>query len=107
MTLSRGPWLGGGAGFLIARVGLAKKKRLAIVVSLLLFTVGGVIAHRRTAEYAKLAREDAAGTIALGETKSSAAYRTRLYNIYKPIAEEGGWFGWSSTAYPRAFAKHP
>jgi hypothetical protein len=33
---------------------------------------------------------------------ASATYRTRLYNVYEPVAEAGGMFGWSTTAYPKA-----
>jgi hypothetical protein len=102
MTLSRGPLLGAAAGYLIARIGLTKGKRLAMVVALLLLTAGGVVVHEKAASFARaetgLTHADAAAS---DESKASAAYRTQLFEVYEPIAEEGGWFGWSATAFPR------
>jgi hypothetical protein len=101
MTLSRGPLLGVAAGYLIARVGLLKKKRLAIVFALLLIGAGAVIAHERAKAYARLDSEPASADGPKDEAKESATYRTRLYEVYEPIAIEGGLFGWSATAFPR------
>jgi hypothetical protein len=105
MTLSRGPLLGVAAGFLIAGVGLAKKKRSAMIVALLLLTAGGVIAHKKSVQYSKLAMEEAQGAIALDESKGSATYRTRLYEVYKPVAEAGGLFGWSGALFAQVAAR--
>jgi hypothetical protein len=95
MTLSRGPWLGTAAGFLIAGIGLVKNKRLAMAVALILGTAGAIAAHNKASQYAKVDVENAS------EAQSSAEYRTHLLDIYKPVAESGGLFGWSATAYPR------
>lgn len=106
LTLSRGPWLGAVAGYLIARVGLKKRKRLAMIVALLFLAIGGVLAHRSAVQLSKLSSdENTSAAIAMDERKSSAAYRTRLYEVYKPVAEEGGLFGWSGTLYPKAAAE--
>jgi hypothetical protein len=109
MTLSRGPWLGVAVGYLIARVGMVKKTRLAMIVALLLLTAGGVIVKRRVVEYSRIANQEAAsgGGIVLDESTSSATYRTRLYEVFEPVAEEGGLFGWSATAYQNAAVKYP
>jgi hypothetical protein len=105
MTLSRGPMLGLAAGYLIARIGWVKRKRLAMVVALLFLTAGGVVLHKKSVQYSELASEENQGAIALDESKSSATYRTRLYEVYKPVAVAGGWFGWSGTDYPKAAAQ--
>ena len=103
MTLSRGPELGTVAGYLIARVGVVKKKRLALIVALVLISAGFVIAHRRSVAYSRSeSQQTVLEEAAIDESKASATYRTRLYDVYKPVAEKGGWFGWSATAYPRA-----
>ena len=103
MTLSRGPALGVAGGYLIARVGLVKRKHLALAVALILLTIGGVLTRQRAAAYSMSDNDQTAvGDAAADETNSSATYRTRLYEIYKPVAEAGGLFGWSGTLYPKA-----
>jgi len=97
MTLSRGPWIGAVAGFLIARVGMVKNRRMAIVLALALATVGGVYAKVKTSQLAQISADD----MSLDESTSSAYYRTQLYTVYKPVAERGGLFGWSGSGYPR------
>jgi hypothetical protein len=102
MTLSRGPWLGAASGFLIAQIGLAKNKRLAVIAALVLGSIGGVLAHNQAAQYSKQAKEyEESGWQGLSETEASALYRTHLYDTYRPTAERGGLFGLSATAYPR------
>lgn len=102
MTLSRGPCLGAAAGWLIARIGPSKRKIFAITVALVLFTAGGIIVHQRASSLSQSqgapSRTD---TTAPDESKASAAYRTRLFDVYEPVAERGGWFGWSATKFPR------
>jgi len=103
MTISRGPELGVALGYLIARVGLVKKRGLALIVALILISSGLVIAHQRTVEL-QATSDDAS----LDETQASAAYRTRLYEVYEPFAEEGGMFGWSAAKYQKTSAsKYP
>lgn len=94
MTLSRGPELGAAIGYLIARVGLVKRKHLALFVALVLICSGFVIARQRVATL-----EAIADGASLNESDASATYRTRLYDVYEPVAEAGGMFGWSATAY--------
>lgn len=91
MTLSRGPWIGAVAGFLIAQIGLVKNKRIAIVAALVLGTVGGVLAHNKAEEYSNRAKEySQADWGGLSETQTSALYRTHLYDTYRPTAERAG-----------------
>jgi O-Antigen ligase len=96
MTLSRGPWLGALAGFSIARIGLVKNRRIAIVLALVLAAVGGVYSQVKTNQYSELVLNDKTT-----ETEMSAHYRTQLYTVYEPVAERGGLFGWSGSTYPR------
>jgi hypothetical protein len=103
MTISRGPELGVATGYLIARVGLVKKKHLALIVALVLICSGFVIARQRAVGLEAIADE-----ASLDETQASATYRTRLYEVYKPFAEEGGMFGWSAAKYQKTSAnKYP
>lgn len=103
MTLSRGPLLGAAAGYLLARAGLVRHKRAALIVALVLIAAGGVLAYRKAAAYSRI-YDDQATLPAYNpsEASDSAAYRTRLYEAYKTVAERGGFFGWSATAYPRS-----
>jgi hypothetical protein len=102
MTLSRGPWLGAAAGFLIAQIGLAKNRRLAIIAALVLGGIGGALAHNKAEEYSNRAKEySQIGLEGLSETQTSALYRTHLYDTYRPTAERGGLFGLSAAAFPK------
>jgi O-antigen ligase len=98
MTLSRGPWLGAATGFLIAHIGLVKKRkrRIAVIIAIIVGIVGVIKVNQNVEMYTRLS-----GVQHVTEDQSSAAYRTQLYRIYKPIAQTGGMFGWSATAYPR------
>jgi O-Antigen ligase len=105
MTLSRGPLLGIGAGFLVARIGLVKKRRLAVALALVLIAVASFGARQRAAAYSSKYNDQSTNAIAgEDESEASAMYRTRLYNVYEPVAQKGGLFGWSATAYPRVGA---
>jgi hypothetical protein len=107
LTLSRGPMLGVAAGFLIARIGMEKNQRLAWLAALVLLSVGSVVAHQRTVLYSQAASAGpASGDSVVEESKASAAYRTRLYQIYEPVAEAGGLFGWSGSIYQRVAAEY-
>ena len=94
MTLSRGPWMGTAAGFLIAQIGLAKNRRRAMILALILGTAGGIFANSKAKQYSQ-ANENSS------EQERTAEYRTHLFDIYGPVAEKGGLFGWSATSYPR------
>jgi O-antigen ligase len=96
MTLSRGPALGGFVGYLIARVGMVKRWRLALALAIVVIGAGFYVAHRRAA-----ALEAAAESPVVDETVASATYRTRLYDVYEPVAVAGGLFGWSGTLYSK------
>jgi energy-coupling factor transporter transmembrane protein EcfT len=96
MTISRGPWIGGIVGALIAGVGLAEKRgrRLALVVSVLL--VAGTAG--------KLAL-DAYITPAVGEKLSGEAqtmlYRKVMVEQYQAFLFQHPWFGWGLTTVPK------
>lgn len=98
LTLSRGPLLGAVLGFLIARIGMVRNRRLAVIVALMLGIIGGIFYNAKASKIAKMTEDEA---FAAGETLQSAYYRTHLVSVYEPIAEAGGLFGWSATAYPR------
>jgi hypothetical protein len=108
MTLSRGPLLGAAMGYLIARIAFVNRKQLAMGIAVVLITVGAVAVQVRAAQYAHEDNDTLAlGDSATDESRSSAAYRTQLYEVYKPVAQKGGAFGWSATGYRRSFAEFP
>jgi hypothetical protein len=96
MTLSRGPMLGCAAGFLIARIGLVRNRRLALIVALVLAATGGILANYKAMQLSQMDLETAT------EEQLTAHYRTQLFTVYGPVAEAGGLFGWSAATYPRA-----
>ncbi|MEY4749812.1 MAG: hypothetical protein RIQ60_2026 [Pseudomonadota bacterium] len=96
MTISRGPWIGGFVGALIAGVGLAEKrgKRLVLVLSVLL--VAG------TAGKIGL---DAYITPAVGEQLSGEAqtmlYRKVMVEKYQEFLFQHPYAGWGLTTVPK------
>ena len=102
MTLSRGPFLGAAAGWLIARIGPSQRKMVGVALAVFLFIAGAVVVHQSAASLSRSENAPArAGANTQDESQASAAYRTRLFEVYEPVAERGGWFGWSATKFPR------
>jgi hypothetical protein len=96
LTLSRGPWIGGLAGAVLAAVGNAKNKRKALVMVALLFGIGALAG--------KLAL-DAYVTPKIGEALSGEAktmlYRAEMIEQYKAFLLEKLWTGWGLTTVPK------
>lgn len=100
LTQARGPLIALAAGYLILQVPRFKNTRLmTIVVAVLL--VGGYIATKAYfVSYANVA-DDAITS----ETQGSAQYRLVMNQVYAPIAEAGGWTGWSALGVPHIQGK--
>jgi hypothetical protein len=94
LTQSRGPQIALAAGYLILQIPRFKSTRImTIVVAVLL--VGGYWAT--SAYFASYRSIDQA---ALTEQQKSALYRVAMNKMYPPIAEKGGWTGWSVGGVP-------
>src|SRR5277367_756583 len=95
MTLSRGPIIGTILGYLIARIGNAKKMGRAAVITLVLIAVGGTIAYIKIQQYTS-------GDYWSAQTveQQTAIYRRQLLENYKPIVEKGGVFGYGVVDRP-------
>ena len=96
MTQSRGPWVGAILAYMIARIGRAKNMRRAAIITMLLCAIGGTIGYIKAEQYT-------AGSIwnAKDIEQENAIYRRELLDNYKPIVEQGGFFGWGVVDWPR------
>jgi hypothetical protein len=95
MTLSRGPIIGTILGYMVARIGKAKKMGRAAVITLFLIAIGGTIAYIKIQQYAT-ADYWSAPTV----EQQTAIYRRQLLDNYKPIVEKGGLFGYGVVDRP-------
>ncbi|MBT9330257.1 O-antigen ligase family protein [Paracidobacterium acidisoli] len=96
MSESRGPWLGGILGLVIAQVGASKNVRRAVTIVGLLLAIGGTAGYFYAQRYT-------AGSIYDADNleQESAIYRRQLLENYKPIVEQGGFFGWGAVNFPK------
>ena len=96
MTISRGPWIGGFAGAMLAMVGNFKNRKRALAIVLALFVMGGV--------GGKMAL-DAYITPEVGEAISGEAmtmlYRKEMIERYKGFLVARMWTGWGLTNVPQ------
>jgi hypothetical protein len=95
MNMSRGPMVGMVLGYLIARIGNAKKISRAAIISLMLIAVGGTIGYVKAKEYT-------GGDIgaAKNQDQENAIYRRILLDEYKPYIEKTGLFGYGAVERP-------
>lgn len=96
MTQSRGPWVGAILAYLIARIGRAKKMRRAAIITLLVCAIGGTIGYIKAEQYTSGSIWDAKNI-----EQENAIYRRELLDNYKPIVEQGGFFGYGVIDWPR------
>lgn len=95
MTLSRGPIIGTILGYMVARIGKAKKMGRAAIITFFLIAIGGTIAYIKIQQYAT-ADYWSAPTV----EQQTAIYRRQLLDNYKPIVEKGGLFGYGVVDRP-------
>lgn len=92
-TQSRGPEIALGAGFLILQIARFKKvKRMMVLVALAL-GVGFVGTSAYFNSYTSVDNPTS-------EQQGSAMYRKQMNAAYAPIAEAGGWTGYSAPGIP-------
>jgi hypothetical protein len=96
MSESRGPWLGGILGVIIAQIGASKNVRRMAVITGLFLAIAGTAGYFYAQKYT-------AGSIYDAENleQESAIYRRQLMDNYKPIVERGGLFGWGAVDFPK------
>jgi hypothetical protein len=101
LTQSRGPLIALGAGYLILQIPRFRNtKRMTIVAAILI--VGGYLATSAYfASYTNIASRRGVKDEELG----SAVYRREMNKVYAPIAEAGGWTGWSVMGIPHVEGK--
>lgn len=95
LTQSRGPQMALAAGFLILQIPRFKNTRLMtfVVIALLFAAYMGESAYFKS--YTNVDYWNAGS-----EQQQSAVYRRVMNEIYAPIAEAGGWTGWSTGGTP-------
>jgi hypothetical protein len=95
LTQSRGPLLALAAGYLILQIPRFKNTRLMTLLVVVLLVGGYKAASAYFASYANVAADAISS-----EQQGSAQYRIIMNEIYAPIAELGGWTGWSVAGIP-------
>jgi hypothetical protein len=94
-TESRGPQMALAVGILILQISRFKNTKLATVVVAVLLAVAALGAQQYFARLTNISN-----TTGISEQASSALYRRVMNEVYPPIAEMGGWFGWGGTGVP-------
>lgn len=95
LTQSRGPEAAIGAALIILQVPKFKNTRMATVLALVLVAVGFSAAYVYYEHYT-----DVQDMSQVTEQQGSAIYRREMNELYRPIAEEGGWMGWGLMRVP-------
>jgi hypothetical protein len=95
LTESRGPQMALVAGILILQISRVRYTKLATGVVAVMLVVATVEAQQY---FARLT--DVSIHSRMSEQVSSAHYRRLMNEVYPPIAEMGGWFGWGITRIP-------
>ena len=100
LTQSRGPLIALGAGYLILHIPrtLRFKNTKLIIFVIAVLLVGGYMAT--SAYFASYTNVTMTNPNALSEQQKSAMYRREMNKVYSPIAEAGGWTGWSVMGIP-------
>ena len=95
MTISRGPWIGGFAGAILAVVGNAKDRKKWLIIVVVLFLVGGLAGQAALDSYITPKE----GEILSGEAQTML-YRKVMIEQYKGFLMEKTWTGWGLTTVP-------
>ena len=75
-----------------------KNTKLATGVMVALIALGAAVAYQHFSQYTNVADVYAVHD----EQQGSALYRRRMLDLYQPIIEKGGWFGWGYKSIPHA-----
>ena len=95
MTLSRGPWIGGLAGAILAAAGNWKHRKQAMLVVLVVFVVGGI-----GGKLALDAYTSAENGQVIAEEAQTMIYRKVMIEKYVGFIFERPWLGWGLTTVP-------
>jgi hypothetical protein len=94
LTQSRGPEIALAAGYLILQIPRFKSTRIMTIVAAVLLAGGYWATSAYFASYRGFDQTT------LTEQQGSALYRLAMNKVYPPIAERGGWTGWSVGGIP-------
>jgi hypothetical protein len=95
MAQSRGPQIALAAGFVILQIPRFKNTRMMTIVCAVLLIGGYLGAQAFFDSYMK-----SADPSAMTEQQGSVMYRRTMNELYPPIAEKGGWTGYSVLGIP-------
>jgi O-antigen ligase len=108
MTLSRGPWLGGVCGLIIAAIGFSSNPRWAVkrnfaVLALILFAAysGGKAYLNGPEEMSEVDAMSLAARYNTSEVEQSTAYRAILFDKYVDIVMKRPVWGWGRANWPQ------
>jgi hypothetical protein len=95
MTISRGPWIGGFAGAILAVVGNAKNRKQWLSIVVVIFLVGGIAGQAALDAYITPKE----GEVLSGEAQTML-YRKVMIEQYKGFLMDKMWTGWGLTTVP-------
>jgi len=100
LTQARGPLIALAASCLILQIPRFKNTKLMTFVVAVLLVGGYTGAKTYFSSYTNVAEE-----AVVNEQQGSAVYRREMNLVYAPIAEAGGWTGWSVLSIPHVQGK--
>jgi hypothetical protein len=100
LAQARGPQISLAAAYLILQIPRFKNTRLMTFVVAVLLVAGYMATAAYFASYTNVTHNAAAN-----EQQGSAVYRKEMNEVYAPIAEAGGWTGWSVMGIPHVQGK--
>jgi hypothetical protein len=95
MTISRGPWIGGFAGAMVAMVGNFKNRRLWLGIVIAALLAGGIAGKAALTAYTT-PNEDGE----LSAEAGSMLYRRVMLDLYEGYLMQKLWTGWGVTTVP-------
>lgn len=95
-TQSRGPLLAMAAAWLVLQLSRFKKRRVALFAVVLILGSGLYWGYVHYIKYTTIATS----VEIADEMQGSAVYRRQMNDRYQPIADAGGWLGWSQLSHP-------
>ena len=95
-TQSRGPLLAMSAAWLVLQLSKFKKRKFALMAVILILGSGLYWGYVHYLKYTSIATS----VEIADEMQGSAFYRRNMNERYAPIADAGGWLGWSQLSHP-------
>ncbi len=95
-TQSRGPLIAVAAAWVVLQLSKFKNRILALFFVAILLGTAGYWGYVHFLRYTNVS----SSAEIVDEMQGSAVYRRQMNELYQPIAQRGGWFGWGILSHP-------